>query len=92
MDKTIIQHPVISEKSTMLSEMGKYIFAVREGATAPEVRKTIESLYKVKVVKLNMINTKDKPKTWGRLTGVKHGYRKAIVTLKEGQKLDVLPK
>jgi large subunit ribosomal protein L23 len=92
MNKFLIKHPVISEKSTDLSSLGKYVFVVDNSATAPEVKKAIEGIYKVNVVRVNVVNTKPKPKNFGRFPNIRSGYRKAIVTLKEGQKLDILPK
>ena len=92
MNKFLIKHPVVSEKATLMNTLNKYVFAVADEATAPEVRKAIEGIYKVKVAKVNMINGKSKPKHFGRFLNEKAGYRKAIVTLKEGQKLDILPK
>lgn len=93
MNKFLIKHPVISEKATqMAADLNKYIFAVTDEATAPEVKKAVEGIHKVKVAKVNMINSKAKPKNFGRFPHEKAGYRKAIVTLKEGQKLDILPK
>lgn len=91
-NKFLIKHPVISEKSTMLSEQGKYIFVVEDSASAPEIKKAIEGLYKVNVLKVNSLNSKPKPKNFGRFPHMTQGYRKAIVTLKKGQKLDILPK
>ncbi|MDP1719025.1 MAG: 50S ribosomal protein L23 [bacterium] len=91
-NKFLIKHPIISEKASMLSTLNKYIFAVEDSATAPEVRKAIEGLYKVNVIGINMINERPKMKRFGRSFSEKAGTRKAIVTLKEGQKLDILPK
>jgi large subunit ribosomal protein L23 len=90
-NKFLIKHPIITEKATDLSHQGKYIFLVNQKATAPEVKKAIEAIYKVNIIRVHMINTKAKPRKWGRKISVKSGYRKAIVTLKEGQKLDILP-
>ena len=91
-NKFLIKYPIISEKASMLSALNKYIFAVEDSATAPEVRKAIEGLYKVNVIRVNMINERPKTKNFGRGSSVKAGNRKAIVTLKEGQKMDVMPK
>lgn len=90
-NKFLIKNPIITEKATDLSHQGKYIFLVDKKATAPEIKKALEAIYKINVIKLNIINTKPKPRRWGRSAGVKPGYKKAIVTLKKGQKLDILP-
>ncbi len=89
-DKTLIRHPHITEKSSMLAENGQYVFVVDGAATAPEVKKAIVATYKVKVASVHMINTKSKEKRMGRSIGIKPGFRKAIVTLKKGEKLDIL--
>ncbi len=91
-NKFLIKHPVISEKASMLGVLNKYVFAVEDGAAAPEIKKAIEGLYKVSVVQVNMINGKSKTKRFGSSFSEKAGTRKAIVTLKEGQKIDVMPK
>ncbi len=91
MNASLVHHPIISEKATAISAMRKYMFLVDKHATASEVKKIIEAQYKVKVLKVNMINVKPKKRRLGRSTGTKPGIRKAIVTLKVGQKLDVLP-
>ena len=90
-NKFLIKHPLITEKATRMSSMGKYMFLVDGKAVRPEIKKAIEAIYKVKVIKINIINTKPKQRRLGRSIGVKPGYKKAIVTLKEGQKLDILP-
>ncbi len=91
MDKTIIKNPIITEKATMLSADRKYVFLVEKGATKPEIRKALQAIYKVNIENIQVINTSPKPRRMGAQLGEKPGYRKAIVTLKEGQKLDVLP-
>lgn len=91
MNKFLIKNPIISERATQMSALGKYVFLVDQKATKPEVKKAVEGIYKVNVEKVHVINSKPKPRHMGRYIGVKPGYRKAIVTLKEGQKLDILP-
>lgn len=89
-NKFLIKNPIISERATQMSALGKYVFLVADEATKPEVKKAVEGIYKVNVEKVHVINTRPKPRP-GRYIGKKPGYRKAIVTLKEGQKLDILP-
>ena len=91
MNKFLVKKPLITEKSVLLGKTGKYMFLVDSAASAPEVKKVIEANYNVKVVKTNVINVKPKEKRLGRSIGMKPGYKKVIVTLKEGQKLDILP-
>jgi large subunit ribosomal protein L23 len=90
-DKFLIKSPIITEKATVLSGLGKYVFLVDQKATAPEIRKALKIIYNVDAVKVNIINVKPKPKNWGRIPRMKSGYKKAVITLKKGQKLDILP-
>lgn len=91
MDKTILKHPIITEKATAMSAFGKYLFLVDDCANAPQIKKAMKLAYNVDVVRVNLINAKSKARRLRSTYGVKPGYKKAIVTLKEGQKLDVLP-
>jgi len=90
-NKFLIKNPIITEKAIRGSELGKYIFLVDNKATVSEIKKIVESQYNVKVEKTNVLNVKSKKKRLGRSIGVKPGYKKIIVTLKKGQKLDILP-
>ncbi len=74
-----------------MAEMGKYIFLVDSRANGPEVRKAIKAIYKVDVVATNAINTPSKKRRLGATVGVRPGYKKMIVTLKPGQKIEVMP-
>ncbi len=91
MDKNIVIKPIITEKATMLGAQNKYVFLVADDAASPEVKKVIEAIYKVKVARVQAINTKSKKRRLGATLGIQPGYRKAIVTLQPGQKLDILP-
>lgn len=84
-------HPLITEKATRLGARGEYVFLVDDAATKPEVRKSVEKTYKVTVVKVNIVNAKPKVRRLGRSIGTKPGYKKAIVRLAAGQKLDIIP-
>jgi len=90
MDKSIIKNPIITEKATDLSADRKYVFLVADHAAKPEIKKALQHIYKVNIENIQVVNTRPKPRK-GRFPGAKPGYRKAIITLKEGQKLDVLP-
>lgn len=91
MKKAIIKNPLITEKATKLSESGRYIFLVAPQATRPEIKKAVKEAYRVDAIKVNVVNVKSKARRLGRTLGRKPGYKKAIVTLKSGQKLDILP-
>ena len=81
--------PVITEKSTNLSELNKITFKVPNGANKKNLKKNIEKIFKVNVTKINIINKKNRTKfTRGRAVKVK-GYKKAVVTLKKGQSIDL---
>ena len=81
----IIRRPIITEKSVKLSKQGKYVFEVAKSATKPEIKKAIEKIYKVKVKKVNIVKVPSKKRGWGKYEGEKRGFKKAIVTLKEGK-------
>lgn len=86
-----IIHPLITEKATDLGHAGQYVFLVKPRATKPEIKKAVRETYKVDVENVHVINVKPKQRRLGASAGVKSGYKKAIVTLKKGQKLDILP-
>jgi len=91
MDKFLVKNPIVTEKAIQLGKNGKYVFLVDGQASASEVKKVVEAHYKVQVVKTNVINAKGKQKYFRGQLNMKPGYKKIIVTLKEGQKLDILP-
>ena len=81
--------PVITEKSTMASEHGKVVFRVAPKATKPEIKAAVEALFNVKVTSVNTLNRAGKAKRFRGIAGRQAGYKKAIVTLAEGQSIDV---
>ena len=85
---TIIS-PNITEKATSLSEFNKIVFKVHKGANKNSIKKSIEKIFKVNVIKINTINQKGKTKFVKNKKTVKPGYKKAIVTLKKGQSIDL---
>ena len=87
----ILKEPHISEKSTQLSDERKYTFKVYPSANKIEIKKAISNLYGVKVKDVNVINIKSKKRTLRGIEGTKSGYKKAIVTLEEGEKIEILP-
>ena len=84
-----IRNPIITEKATILSEQNKTVFIVHEKANKTSIKKNIEKLFKVSVVKVNIINQKTKMKLKQGRKSYKSGYKKAIVTLKKGQSIDL---
>jgi len=84
-----ILFPVVTEKSTNLSEQNKIIFKVPKKANKKNLKKNIEKIFKVNVTKINIINKKTRNKlTRGKKVKIK-GYKKAIITLKKGQNIDL---
>ncbi|HAI74213.1 MAG TPA: 50S ribosomal protein L23 [Candidatus Moranbacteria bacterium] len=88
LSKVIIE-PIVTEEATAGIEKNKYIFKISARATKLQVKMAIEKIYKVKVEKVNTISIPKKVRVRGRVAGWKSGYRKAVVTLKEGNKIDV---
>ena len=89
-DPLLIKKPWITEKSTMLTGINQYVFMVKSGASKPEIKKAIHLLYKVDPISVNVINRPAKAKRFGGARkGVQPPYRKAVVTLKDGQKIDL---
>ena len=84
-----IRYPIITEKATILSEQNKTVFRVHDRANKKNIKKNIEKLFKVNVVKINIINQKAKIKMKQGKKSYKPGYKKAIVTLKKGQSIDL---
>ena len=84
-----ILSPVVTEKSTKLSEQNKVVFKVADGANKKNLKKNIEKIFKVNVTKINIINKQNRTKvTRGKKVKVS-GYKKAIITLKKGQSIDL---
>ena len=84
----IIKAPVITEKS-MAKENGKYTFKVDPRANKIEIKNAIEKIFNVKVTSIRTINVKPKKRRVGRYTGLTNRTKKAIVTLAEGQTIDL---
>ncbi|HEU5482888.1 MAG TPA: 50S ribosomal protein L23 [Sphingomicrobium sp.] len=85
----VVLAPHITEKSTMLSENNAVVFRVASGASKPEIKEAIEALFNVKVTGVNTITTKGKTKRWRGKPYQRSDFKKAIVTLAEGQSIDV---
>jgi large subunit ribosomal protein L23 len=85
----IIVAPIVTEKATFASEENKVIFKVRKTATKPQIKEAVEKLFDVKVLGVNTLLRKGKRKTFKGTRGVQSDIKKAIVTLAEGDKIDV---
>ena len=81
--------PVITEKATVLTEQNKVVFRVAMDATKDEIAAAVEELFKVRVVKVNTLITKGKTKRFRGIKGRRSDVKKAVVTLAEGQSIDI---
>jgi len=84
----IIIKPVITEKSSALIELNKYTFEVHRSANKIQIRKAVEQIFKVKVLSVNTMNVPSKPKRMGAFLGKTRSWKKAIVALPEGQRIE----
>ena len=84
-----ILSPVVTEKSTNMSEFNKVTFKVPLSSNKKSLKKSIEKLFKVNVIKVNIVNKKTRIKVSRGKKIKKKGYKKAIVTLKKGQNIDL---
>jgi large subunit ribosomal protein L23 len=85
----VIVSPIITEKATALSEQNKVVFKVRSDATKPQIKEAVEKLFDVKVKSVNTLVTKGKVKMFRGTRGQRSDVKKAVVTLQEGQTIDV---
>lgn len=85
----IIRSPAITEKATLLSEANQVVFNVSLDASKPEIKKAVEELFSVKVKAVNTIVRKGKTKRFRGIRGRQSDVKKAIVTLEDGQSIDV---
>ena len=87
---TVLLAPIVSEKATMASEKSNSVtFKVLQDATKPEIKAAVELLFKVQVKGVSVVNTKGKTKRFGKTIGRRDNVRKAYVTLKPGQELNL---
>jgi large subunit ribosomal protein L23 len=84
----VLIEPWITENTTAMLELNKYVFKIAPKATKKEVKKSVEDLYKVKVLAVNTVKIPRKFRIQGRMQGWKAGFKKAIVTLREGDKIE----
>ncbi len=88
----ILKIPQTTEKATNLAEKNQYVFKVYPKTNKVEIKKAIENLYGVDVISVKIISVPRKKRKLGRISGWRKGYKKAIVRIKEGQKIEVLPR
>ena len=85
----VIRSPVITEKSTMISQYNQVTFRVPLDASKPEIKAAVEMLFKVKVTAVNTLRQKGKTKRFRGIIGRRSDVKKAVVTLAEGHRIDV---
>jgi large subunit ribosomal protein L23 len=88
----VLKTPQVTEKATGLVGQNQYVFKVWPKANKVETKKAIENLYGVDVISVKIIKVPRKRRRLGRISGWRKGYKKAIVKIKEGQKIEVLPR
>lgn len=87
----LIRRPIVTEKATIALEENKYTFEVDPRASKPDIKAAIESLFEVRVVKVNTHNPPAKQRRVGRFAGTRPKYKRAIVTLAEGDSITLFP-
>jgi large subunit ribosomal protein L23 len=87
----VIKYPVISDKATRLLEGNKYTFMVDRKANKFTIKKVMEFIFDVNVIKINTLTQPNKKRTVGRFSGYKSRYKKAIITLKDGDSINLFP-
>ena len=87
--RDILIKPLITEKSTMLIQDNKYTFRVEPRANKTQIKQAVENIFKVKVEKVNTINVKGKKKKVRNIPGRTSDTKKAIITLKKGDKIEI---
>jgi large subunit ribosomal protein L23 len=86
---SVVKRPLITEKSMGIAPLGKYVFEVDPNANKIEIAEAVHTIFNVDVVKVNTLNVKSKAKRLGRFEGKSGGLKKAYVTLKAGQRIQI---
>ena len=85
----VLRKPLITEKNTLLQEQGKYVFKVARGANKNQVKQAVEKAFKVKVTAVNVMTVSGKMRRVGRREAMTQSWKKAVVTLKPGDKIEL---
>jgi len=85
----VLRRPVITEKNTMLQAQGKYAFEIAREANKPQIKQAVEKAFKVKVLAVNVMTVPGKTRRVGRRQVLTQSWKKAIVTLKPGDKIEL---
>lgn len=84
----VLRRPVVTEKSTELQTLNKYAFEIAKGASKPMIKQAVETAFKVKVMGVNVVSMKGKKRRVGRRIVMTAPWKKAIVTLRAGDKIE----
>lgn len=87
----VLKNPRITEKASALNDFNQYIFEVYPQANKSQIKRAVEGFYNISVAKVRIINMPAKPRRLGRTMGKKAGFKKAVVTLKKGDKIELMP-
>ena len=85
----VLRRPIITEKSTLLSERGKYVFEVAGSSSKAQIKEAVKLAFNVQVKQVNVMNVQGKVKRFGRKPTQQRSWKKAIVTLKSGDKIEI---
>ncbi|MBE0480730.1 MAG: 50S ribosomal protein L23 [Dehalococcoidia bacterium] len=85
----ILRRPIVTEKNTAILEQNKYTFEVAKDANKPQIKEAVEKAFKVKVVSVNVMSVPGKMRRAGRRRGMTSPWKKAVVTLEEGNKIEL---
>jgi len=85
----VLRRPVITEKNTMLVEQNKYTFEVSRDANKPQIKEAVEKAFKVKVASVNVMHVPGKMRRAGRQRGMTSSWKKAVITLEPGNKIEL---
>lgn len=88
----VLKQPHISEKASMLKKDNQYVFRVSQDANKRDIKNSVENVYSVDVLSVNVIKVPRKSRKVGKISGWRKGYKKAIIKIKQGQKIDILPR
>jgi len=87
----VVRRPLVTEKSTSLAEHRQYVFRVHPSASKHAIVHAIATMFHVEVEAVNVMNVRGKSRRFGRYSGPRPDWRKAIVTLRTGHKIDIVP-
>jgi large subunit ribosomal protein L23 len=85
----ILVRPIVTEKNTMLNEVGKYCFEVIQASNKIEIKRAVEEVFSVHVTQVNIIKVPGKMRRMGKTSGMTRTWKKAVVTLADGERIDL---